>query len=175
MSKIIFKRILFTKLLFLIIIFYSCGEGLSPEDAELLENSGFSGRITFTGNWPDSVTRTHLVVFKDPLNSPGDFNILNLKYISELIPTGSAFYNYNSLDTIDIIDINAGEYSYVAVAQQKTIEVSLNRKDWYVVGVYYFQGDTTKPGKLVIPENTLVRNINILCDFNNPPPQPPGG
>jgi len=71
--------------------------------------------------------------------------------------------------------IESGEYSYIGVAQQSTVELSLSRKDWIVAGVYYANGDTTQPGKLTIPENTMVRNINIICNFDNPPPQPPGG
>jgi hypothetical protein len=71
--------------------------------------------------------------------------------------------------------IEPGEYAYLAVAQQSTPEISYLRKDWFVAGVYYAEGDTTMPGILTIPENTNVDSINILCDFDNPPPQPPGG
>ena len=153
------------------IIHLSCGEGIAPEP---IKQTGFSGTVTFTGDWPTGVTRTHIVVFKDPLLTAGDFNAFNLKFVSVEIPYGSTVFNFNSADT-SVVKISEGEYSYVAVAQQKTASVSLNRKDWFVVGVYYAGGDTTKPGKLVIPQNTLVKGINIICDFNNPPIQPPGG
>lgn len=152
-------------------LFISCDEGLAPEP---IKAAGFSGTITFIGNWPEGVTRTHIVVFKDPLLSASDFNAFNLKFVSEEIPYGVSVYNYNSTDTA-IVKISEGEFSYVAVAQQKTPNVSLNRKDWFVVGIYYANEDTTKPGKLIIPANTLVKNINITCDFDNPPQQPPGG
>lgn len=149
----------------------SCGEGIAPEP---ITQTGFSGTITFLGNWPAGITRTHIVVFKDPLLTVADFSALNLKFVSVEIPYGGNSFYFNSADTA-IVKIGEGEFSYVAVAQQKTLNVSLNRKDWFVVGVYYAGGDTTKPGKLVIPQNTLVKNINIICDFDNPPPQPPGG
>ena len=151
-----------------------CGEGISPASVEVAQKAGFSGAITFKGAWPDSVQRTHIVVFKNPLKSPGDFSILNLNYISLSIPNGSTNVTYSSLDS-SYIPISSGEYSYVIVAQSKTLTLSLNRADWYVVGVYYANGDTTTPGKLIIPPNTLVKNINITCDFNHLPPQPPGG
>ena len=154
-----------------LILNLSCGEGIAPEP---IVQTGFSGTVTFVGNWPEGITRTHIVVFKDPLLTAGDFNAFNLKFVSVEIPYGSQVFNFNSVDTA-VVKIGEGEFSYVAVAQQKTINVSLNRKDWFVVGVYYAGGDTTKSGKLVIPQNTLVKNINIICDFNNPPPQPPGG
>lgn len=150
--------------------------GIVPKPVK--EPTGFSGRVTFVGAWPDSIQRTHIVIFKDPLLSVLDFNIFNLKYVSWEIPYGIEEYNYSSLDSSYIPGngkFEPGEYSYVAVAQQKTINLSLLRRDWFVVGVYYAPGDTSKPGKLVIPDGKFVRNINITCDFDNPPPQPPGG
>ncbi|MBK6912601.1 MAG: hypothetical protein IPH11_02590 [Ignavibacteriales bacterium] len=44
-----------------------------------------------------------------------------------------------------------------------------------VAGIYYAEGDSANPGKLIIPQGQLVTNINIKCDFDNLPPQPPGG
>ncbi len=160
---------------FLFILFLalnlSCGEGIAPEP---IIQTGFSGTVSFVGNWPQGITRTHIVVFKDPLLTAGDFNAFNLKFVSVEIPFGSSVFDYNSVDTA-VVKISEGEFSYVAVAQQKTANVSLNRKDWFVVGVYYASGNTSKPGTLTIPKNTLVKNINIICDFDNPPIQPPGG
>ncbi|MHB8338182.1 MAG: hypothetical protein ACYDEE_12275 [Ignavibacteriaceae bacterium] len=162
-------------LLSIVLVITGCGKGIAPLSVqEEQQKAGFSGTITFTGTWPDSVQRTHLVVFKNPLRTAGDFSILNLNYISLSIPNGSKVVNYSSLDS-SYIPIGAGEYSYIVVAQSKTPTLSLNRSDWYVVGVYYANGDTTQPGKLIIPSNTLINNINITCDFNHLPPQPPGG
>jgi hypothetical protein len=160
----------YTLIIFLFALFFSsCDKGISPE-----EQTGFSGAVTFLGEWPDSITRTHIVVFKDPLNSINDFNAFNLRYVSLEIPYGTRRYEYNSADSA-YVPINAGVYSYVAVAQSKTPSLSLDRKDWTVAGLYYAGNDTTRPGALVIPENKMVRDINIIVDFENPPTQPPGG
>jgi hypothetical protein len=159
------------------VIFYACDKGIEPLPEEE-RGTGFGGKISFIGQWPDSVTRTHLVVFKDPLNAVADFNIFNLRFVSNEIPFGTLEYNYSSLDSSVIPgegEFQQGDYAYVAVAQQTTVDVSLNRNDWFVVGVFYKDGDTTQPGILTIPPDTFVDNINITCDFNNPPPQPPGG
>lgn len=161
----------FLLIILLGIINLTCGEGIAPEP---IKQTGFSGTVTFSGTWPQGITRTHIVVFKDPLLTAGDFNAFNLKFVSVEIPYGSTVFNFNSADTA-VVKISEGEFSYIAVAQQKTPSVSLLRKDWTVVGVYYAGGDTTKPGKLIIPANTLVKGVNINCDFNNPPVQPPGG
>lgn len=170
-------KIFYTLVFGFIFIFINngCGEGISPEPES---QAGFSGKISFVGTWPDSIVRSHIVVFKDPLLAASDFNILNLKYVSLEIPYGISEFSFNSLDSAFIPDpgkLPAGEYSYVAVAMSKSTALSLNRVDWFVAGVYYASGDTTNPGRLVIPENTMVKDINIICDFNTPPPQPPGG
>jgi hypothetical protein len=160
----------------LFLLFFGCNNGIEPIPPDL--QTGFGGKITFNGQWSDSVARTHLVVFKNPLDSVSDFNAFNLRFVSQEIPFSSTEYVFSSLDSSVIPgtgEFQAGEYSYVAVAQSFTQEVSLDRADWIVAGLYYNEGDTTKPGVLNIPENTFVNDINIVCDFNNLPPQPPGG
>jgi hypothetical protein len=170
-------EILVLNLLVSFIILTACDHGIAPLPINP-EPAGFTGRITFIGSWPDSVKRTHIVVFKDPLLEAGDFNIFNLKFVSWEIPFGTNVYYYSSRDSSVIPGtgtFESGEYAYLAVAQQFTEDLSLNRRDWFVAGVYYNLGDESQPGKLVIPDDTYIWNININCDFNNPPPQPPGG
>lgn len=153
-----------------------CDKGIVPASAEEEQlNTGFSGIITFSGAWPDSVKNTILVVFIDPLNSPASFSVFNVGYISHPIPYGVTEFHFSTIIDSGFVPIQAGSYSYIAVAQSKKAVLSLNRSDWDVVGIYYTDGDTTQPGKLEIPKNTMVNNINIICDFNHPPPQPPGG
>jgi hypothetical protein len=149
--------------------------GIEPRPPE---SSGFSGTVWFLNEWPDSIKRAFIVVFENPLLTPADFTISNLKFLSREIPLDIPKYEFSSLDSAYIPatpgPFPSGTYAYVAVVQQSTDELSLARKDWFVSGVYYAPGDTSQPGKLVIPDSTFVRNINIYVDFNNPPPQPPG-
>jgi hypothetical protein len=165
-------------LLFLITLIVACDHGIEPRPV-LPEPPGFSGIIRFINEWPDSIKRTFIVVFENPLLTPGDFTIQNLKFLSREIPLGVQTYQYSSLDSAYIPQtpgpFQPGTYAYVAVVQQSTINLSFARKDWFVSGVYYANGDTTKPGTIVVPDSTFVKNINIIVDFNNPPPQPPGG
>jgi hypothetical protein len=166
----------FIAALLLILLLSYCDHGLEPRPPE---TSGFSGTISFVSSWPDSVKRSFLVVFKNPLLEPTDFTIENLKFLSREIPLGVQMHEFTSLDSAYIPPnpgpFPSGSYGYVAVVQQSTENLSLARKDWFVSGVYYSFGDTTEAGTLVIPDSTFVRNINIRVDFNNPPPQPPGG
>ncbi|MGE5430202.1 MAG: hypothetical protein ACM3QX_03960 [Syntrophomonadaceae bacterium] len=160
---------------FSIILFLSgCDGGITPSPEGAPREAGFGGTVTFKGRWPSGITRTHIVAFRNPLNSAGDFNAFNLAFVSDSIPSGVTGIVFSSLINPQL-PVKAGVYSYVAVAQSRTSQLSLDRKDWFVAGVYYANGDTSKPAMLVIPENTFVDNINITCDFNHPPPQPPGG
>ncbi len=159
------------KIIFVLLtIFLGCDKGIAPQPAGI----GFSGTITFIGDWPEGITRTYLVVFKNQLNSAADFSPLNIKFISNEIPYGATVFNYSSADSA-FGSISPGRYEYVIVAQSKTPTLSLNRSDWTVAGVYYNSSDTTRPGALVIPDNGTADKIDITCDFKNPPPQPPGG
>lgn len=160
----------------LILSLVGCDQGIEPE--LISEPTGFSGEITFIGNWPNDIQRTHIVTFKNPLLSENDFNAFNLKYVSEEIPNGTQIYNYSSLNFSLIPEegfLKPDEYFYIAVAQSKTAELSLNRSDWFVAGLYYSPDDSTQPGRIITMEDSVLENINITCDFNNPPPQPPGG
>jgi len=154
----------------------SCDHGIAPGP---LQSSGFSGKVNFISEWPDSIKRSFIVVFENPLLSDSDFTVFNLRFLSREIPLGVESHSFSSLDSSYIPPspgpFPPGSYAYVAVVQQSTDELSLARKDWIVSGVYYKQGDSTNPGVMVIPEETFVRNINIIVDFNNLPPQPPGG
>ena len=169
---LVLKRIILPFLFAAVLISEGCDKGIEPRPAD--EVPGFSGRITFVGAWPDSITRTHLVVFDSLLEEPNDFSLYNLKFISDTIPYGVQYYDYDS--RVDpYVPITAGSFAYIAVVQQKTKNLSLSRKDWTVAGIFYAYGDTTNPGRLTIPEKTFVKNINIWCNFYDPPPQPPGG
>jgi hypothetical protein len=168
----------FSVILSVITIIVACDHGIEPKPV-LKSPPGFSGTVRFISQWPDSVKRSFIVVFKNPLLTSADFTIENLKFLSREIPLGVQLHDFSSLDSAYIPatpgPFPSGTYAYVAVVQQSTEELSLARKDWFVSGVYYSYGDTTKPGTMIIPDSTFVTNINITVDFGNSPPQPPGG
>jgi hypothetical protein len=160
----------------LVFSYQACDKGIEPK--AVTEPTGFSGTITFIGEWPAGIKRTHIVLFKNPLNDESDFNVFNLKYVSLEIPNGTETYQYNTTESAVLPEsgyLDAGEYSYLAVGQSETQELSLNRADWFVAGLYFTAGDSTQPGKVIISEGVVLENVNIICNFDNPPPQPPGG
>ncbi|MGD8781269.1 MAG: hypothetical protein PVH88_20180 [Ignavibacteria bacterium] len=167
---------LLTTAILLLIISISCDGGIEPYPEPLDPGlTGFSGLITFTGDWPEGVTRTHLVVFENTINSYADFFPPNMSFIVDPVPYGATEFEYNSNDNNyeNLFEIEPGTYRYIVVAQSSTKEISLSRSDWVVVGIYYNEGDNSTPGSMTIEEGKITADINIVCDFNNPPLQPP--
>jgi hypothetical protein len=154
-----------------------CDKGIEPLPSAPSGPTGFSGKVTFTGTWPTDIKRTHLVVFKDPLLSSADFFPPNLSFVIDSIPNGTKEFNYNSIDNnfISTFTLAAGTYKYIIVAQSKTPLLSLNRSDWFVVGIYTTNGNQSDPGLMTIQQGYITTGIDINVDFNNPPLQPPGG
>ena len=169
------------KILFLMIVCFSvyfitgCGKGIEPEPEKIATGqTGFSGKVSFTGNWPAGITRTHIVVFKNEINSVDDFSFQNLAYVVDPIPYESSEYNYDSVTkNFFSFTLAEGSYKYIVVAQSKTADISFARADWTIVGVYCFSGDQSKPKTLTIQDGQMTTGVDIIVDFNNPPPQPP--
>ncbi|MEN8192422.1 MAG: hypothetical protein ABFS12_06365 [Bacteroidota bacterium] len=158
-----------------IIILIACDGGLAPTGSDIANKTGFGGTVTFVGEWDSQITQTNIVVFKDPLLSEADFDITNLKYLSTSIPYGSSEYSYNTIDSIIFGNIESGNFAYLAVVQTKNEEISMDRKDWFVVGVYQSEDLGIEPGAITVEKNKFKFDVDIICDFNNPPQQPPGG
>jgi hypothetical protein len=141
--------------------------------ADDLTQIGLSGSVVFVGEWPQNVERTHIVLFKEELLDSTYFSLSNLKYISESIPNNTPEFNFDSSVDFVLNNLIAGSYNYLAVVQSAALELSLQRKDWFVVGIYSL--DNKIPSQINLTSGITLKNIRITCDFNNPPPQPPGG
>lgn len=158
-------------------ILISCDKGIEPYPEPVdPENTGIAGTVTFLGNWPSGIARTHIVLFKNQIQTEADFFPPNLSYVSNEIDSGTVSLEYDSR-TNNLLDVNIapGTYRYIVVAQSTKDALSLDRKDWFVVGVFYAPNDNSKPGSIIINEGRVTENVDIICDFDNPPPQPPGG
>lgn len=177
MKKVILSIITIVLFVFLI----SCDKGIEPApETDLSSQTGFSGKVTFIGNWSTGVARTHIFVFKSPIRTGSDFSFLNLSAVIDPIPNGSTEFKYNSVEQNYIeheflpdFKITPGEHAYVIVAQSKNPEISFVRADWVIVGVYNIDGDQSKPKPLLIEEGKMTTGVDITVDYNNPPPQPP--
>lgn len=163
--------------LFLLSTLSGCDKGLNPDP------SGFSGVIYFT-NWPppDSVWELRLVAFKNP---PTDSSILILEWAKGNVlvhpPIGSpAFKKTDStgrfVDSIHYTVILHGlsvdepaRFSYVALAWRYS---GTDFFAWRPAGIYTLQRSSFIPSPITIPKHTFLRDVNIYCDFRNPPPKP---
>jgi len=156
----------------LLFLISGCDKGIEPAAPT---PTGFSGTVTFTGTWPEGIQRTHVAVFNHFIQSSADFSPPNLSFVVNPIPYGSKSFTYESdIDNYyPALQVTPGDYKYVIVAQSKTPTLSLDRKDWVVVGVYTITGDQSNPGTMTINDGIITPGINITVDFNNPPPQPP--
>ena len=150
----------------------SCDDGLGP----ISNPSGISGVLRFK-NWPraDSVQELRLVAFKQ---YPHDSTLLLLEYAlgraAVYPPIGStAFPKF--LDSIpysfttEHTTLQVDKYDYIVVAWRYGRNPLV---DWRPAGVYTIEPSTFNPAPVRILLHRIIPEINIECDFSNPPPRP---
>ena len=179
-GKINMRKVFFAVVIAALFSFIGgCDKGIEPEPASntLPGVTGFSGTVTFTGTWPDSAKHTLLVVFKNQLVTDQDFGLPNLNFIIGPFTNGISQAAYNSIDNnfISTFKISPGDYNYLVVAQSNKTDLSLNRKDWFIVGVYCIGNNQSQPATMTIQDGKMTTGVDVKVDFSNPPPQPPGG
>jgi len=160
----IVTRLLF---LFLSVIAVSCDHGLKPPEVEI-NKTGLSGTIYYS-NWPpaDSIVLLKIVFFKTfpPSNILQEVLSNNAKTypvaLDESLPI-----NENS--TYYEIELGAETYEYIVVAQQFGPDYLT---DWRAVGQYNSVPGDSLPSPVSIIQDSLLRNIDIYVDFNDPPVQ----
>jgi hypothetical protein len=155
--------------LFGLLLCPACDQGLSPEgSSHPTPVYGFRGTVHFK-NWPprDSIVDLRVVSFK---HHPSQ-NILDdvlqgrAGFTPRLQPYGADSIAY----TLILSPIPAGAFAYTAVAQQFGQNINT---DWRAVGLYLSAGDTSGPGSISVPGDSVISGIDIFVDFNNPPPPP---
>jgi hypothetical protein len=147
---------------------WKCDEGLAPASISQPPPYGIRGTIYFR-HWPpsDSIKDLRLAALKNYPVSDIIAEVLQgrARYTDQLQPYGADSLDY----TLTLSPLSTGLFPYIAVAMQFGPNI---QHDWRVVGVYYANGDTTVPGSVVVPPDSIVPGINIHVDFLNPPPQP---
>ena len=155
--------------LLLACIIPGCDEGLAPSSTATVSSSyGISGTIHFR-NWPpaDSVVDLRLAALKEhpSSNIVGDVQSGKARFTENSLPYGVDSASY----TLLLSPLPPGTFSYIGVAQRFGSDIYT---DWRVVGIYYANGDTTAPGSVVVPVDSIVHGVNIYVDFHDLPPQP---
>jgi hypothetical protein len=148
-------------LFFLLWALSACDHGLEPPPAV---KPGFSGRITYVGNWPpaDSIYLLAVVAFKTfpPTNILADILSGNAVYDTSLSR------NVESQDYQILTD--PATFQYIVVAQQYGPDIF---SQWRVIGVYSDNPSQGTPKSVVISPEMFVTGIDITVDFDHLPPQ----
>jgi hypothetical protein len=178
----------------LVFISGGCDKGLTPPPPppaappELRDSiTGFGGVISFR-NWPplDSVDQQvqelRLVAFKNP---PIDTSGLIIEFLRGNVLVfpriGTTAYSKRdssgrlrdtirySIEFTPGVDSLPFTYSYIAIAWRYGTNFFA---DWRPAGLYTTQPGTFIPGAITVREYRYLRNIDVNCDFRNPPPIP---
>jgi len=119
------------------------------------------------------------------LNTPTDTSGLILEFFLGHVlvypPIGTtAFTRYDSTGNFvssikysvilrNVTEESPASFAYVALAWRYGLNFGV---DWRPAGVYTTHPNTFIPSPLVVPLHRFPKDINIECDFRNPPPRP---
>ncbi len=146
----------------------ACEQGIAPVANPVPGRSyGIRGTIYFL-HWPppDSILDLRVAALQHyPVASIPDEVLNGRARYSDQLPYGRDSIAYQ----LTLPPLPPGTIPFIGVAQRYGPNV---QQDWRVVGVYYAGGDTTQPGQVVVPADSMVPGVNIIVDFNHLPPQP---
>lgn len=171
LRKINYLIYIISNLVISLLLSWKCDKGIGPKEEYSSNQSlpyGISGTVYFK-NWPpeSSLVDLRLVAFKNypPGNILEEVMQRQAQYTETLEPFFVDSLNY----TLVLTTLSPGTIEYIVVAQQYGPNI---QTDWRMVGVYFANGDTTYPGIVMVPSDTIVAGININVDFLHPPVLP---
>jgi hypothetical protein len=147
----------------------ACEQGLSPPGVagKPVGSHGIRGRVIFS-HWPpaDSVLDLRIAALQHyPVQSIVAEVLAGRAAYSDQVPYGIDTLEYQLL----LNQLPPGTIPFIGVAQRYGPNI---QTDWRVVGEYYANGDTTMPGSVVVPADSIVPDIDMVVDFSHIPPQP---
>jgi len=120
--------------------------------------------MTFA-HWPpsDSVHDLRLAVLQNyPVEDLVGEVLQGRARFTDRLPYGLDSIGY----TLILAPLPPGHFPLVGVAQQFGPNI---QTDWRIVGIYYANGDSSTPGGVDVPPDSIVPNINLHVDFQHPP------
>ncbi len=150
--------------LFTLFLVSGCDEGLAPDAVKVIPY-GIKGTIYFR-NWPprDSIIDLCLGALSNyPVTSI--IEEVTSKRAS-ITPTLAPFFADSIPYILYLPPLPPGAIPFIGVAQQFGQNLYT---DWRIVGIYYAGGDTSRPGSVLVPPDSIVEGINITVDFAHPP------
>ncbi len=170
----IFRK--FTHFWLSIAILNGCEKGLEPTETQdgggYKQPYGISGNIYFKNFISrDSVKGLFVAASQESLLSKSQIPSLifsgKIEYIDVTTSYGQDTIPYSLL----FKTIPPGKIPYIAVVHQ--FGVTIAPENLQIIGLYYNDDDTTHPGFVIVPKDSIVSRIDISVDFNKLPPQPP--
>jgi hypothetical protein len=153
-------------------VLVSCDKGLEPAPAEpAIAPGSFSGLLTFV-NWQavDSLYDIRLVAFTVfPPPDIIDEVLASRAIVYPPLVTGGALTTRGTDSLFYTVPAGAKPYPYVVIALQTGPDLF---NDWIPVGQYDLDTNLTVPSPVVVHPGEDTPDINILVDFENPPPFP---
>ena len=143
--------------LMLLFLTFSCDgvdHGLPPV------TEGISGKITYTGNWPDSTEWVRVAVFKKlPANA---LDILrNPPAFSDTLPRFVGSYDYT------LIPLDPGHYEWVVLAWKPMKKFSTSDFSGLdTLGMYAAPNEPKTPLPIEVGSGQLLTGIDIRADFS---------
>lgn len=160
-------------ILVLIVSVIGCDKGLGPSSTSpaAAGMGAFKGTVRFQ-NWQlaDSLYDMRLIAFRvfPPQDVVNEVQQGRAVVYPPLI-TGGALATRNTDSVQYTLQIQAGTYPYVVIAQQFGPNIFM---DWRAVGQYDLDTNLTQPSPVVVTAGDTTRNIDILVDFAHLPPPP---
>lgn len=155
-------------LVFLSLASLTCDHGIEPPTSEK-PNTGISGTVYYS-NWDSAgyIERLKIVFFNDfppPPNLANEILSGNTNAFPKSLTESMPF----NVDTTQYqIELKAGEYKYITVAQQFGPDVFT---EWRSVGQYNQTPGDSLPTPVTVLQDSMLQNINIYVDFDNLPAQ----
>lgn len=121
-------------------------------------HEGISGRITFTGAWPDTTEWVRLAVFKKLPATVFDIPI-NPPLFSDTLPRFVSSFDYE-------MTLPAGQYEWVVLAwKPKKKNATNDFSGLDTLAMYAQPGTTRSPLAITVPERRLLTGIDLVADF----------
>lgn len=127
--------------------------------------TGITGTIHFRGTRPsaDSLTDLRVVMLYRKYSIDSIFTA----YINGEMAFGDSIARFVDSTTYQL-PCKSHRYGYVCVAQHWGTVLTAN---WRAVGVYAPTGDPLNPGAVDVLQDSLVRGVDIIVDYDHLPPQ----
>ncbi len=127
---------------------------------------GITGRITYSGAWPDTTEWVRIAVFKKLPATVLDIP-LNPPIFSDTLPRFVSAYNYE-------LDVPPGTYEWVVLAWKPVKQFASNQFSGLdTLGMYVMPGTQNQPRAITVPDKGQITGVDLEGNFDRLVPVSP--